>query len=1594
MITDWLDTWFGRPKKSGRGGGVRSGSGNHHTIPRPHSGDDFNEIEQQRCIIERMDEETVNDRFEEMLANMNLTEQKKEPLRQQSETKKREMLVLHYKGSIQENRSKFDKPADYIQYLAQPDLSVNKIYSCIESLRIALTNNPLSWVQEFGTKGLKQVLATLNECYRNDNRYERIQYECIRCLKAIMNNTVGIKEMLAHHEALTIVARSLEPSKPSVMSEAVKLLGAVCLISSDSHKKVLDAITMNGEFKGRERFLPIVQGLMNKKNENLRVVCLQLINSIISSAEDLDFRLHLRNEIMRVGLADILESLEKDESDDLATHLKIFNEHKEEDYEEFVQRFDHVRLELDDVNDCFEVVKNMVMETSAEPYFLSILQHLLFIRDDALVRPAYYKLIEECVSQIVLHRSGCDPDFSATKRFQIDVQPLIDTLVEKSRAEEERRLVEVSQKLEEAIASKQEAEAKLQHAEKKIREIEQSTGRVSSNGPKVGICPPPPPMPGVGGPPPPPPLPGAAGPPPPPPPPPMMPGMGGPRPPPMPGFGGPPPPPMPGMAGPAPPPMPGMGGPPPPPMFGMPSPQLQAAQALPHGLKPKKKWEVDGPLKRANWKAILPHKLTEKSFWLKVQEDRLACPEILDGLAQRFASKPSGRRIDDVVDKSTPAKKVKDLKVLDGKAAQNISILLGGSLKHMSYDEVKACLLKCDGPVISDNVLQGLIQYLPPPDQLTKLQLYKDQYEDLTEAEQFCVTISTIKRLLPRLRSLSFMLRYEEMVQDIKPDIVAGTAACEEVKGSKKFARILELILLLGNYMNSGSKNGQAFGFEISFLTKLTSTKDVDNKQTLMHYLVNTIEKKFPECLSFSEELTHVDRASRVSLENVQRILRQMDSNIRNLEQDLSNAKVPQTDDDLFVEVMAPFAKKARESYEIMQNMFKNMDTLYSDISEFFAFDKQKYTIEEFFGDIKKFKDDFTQAQREIAKLKEGAEKQRRAREARDKAEAEKAARAAHKRALVDMNAHETQEGVMDSLMEALQTGSAFSRPDQRRKRQTRVAGGKFYRARYGTAKRAKKEPRRRTFDRKPSDAPSGSLSLYTSSSHMITKDLPNKRIPYPPIAPDARAGSMSFSTPEGGRPRRISTPRFEPRNSPEEGRYEREPLEGRSAIERQELAIFGETPRMNSSIRGSSNDSHGTSRPHASVSRFVSSMPEDYSCGRARYSGEASSLLSEGRVGRCVYISPMNRSRGKGITRSNKSIVQHINVHSPEDRFSASKGEASRCTPEENFQLPWQGSVQVGQALRLTPVKPRRVVVSKRRKRNSIVRRAIMNRRFSHARRAIAKRRRSYDYLGTPPSLSVSLPDPKAINDASSPSNISKGRIARSADNIVCKISRRLSSTSRLIRARNFDNVARRTDENENTILVNCASRGYLSLNSTTMSPSSVDRIGSPKVIEISGIALLPQNTPSQNLRSKDERKDVLIEENRAELDDKTILGRVSLLGEKAHKMLNNSKAAFGQRALSHKSYWRVVKHEESAPRSGREKSSTEQEPIAHGVGLLGRYLSTELLSSARSSTCDFRPEFQAVMHYIFVYRRRNTELRKLMARKDEAARNPSRAK
>ena len=184
--------------------------------------------------------------------------------------------------------------------------------------------------------------------------------------------------------------------------------------------------------------------------------------------------------------------------------------------------------------------------------------------------------------------------------------------------------------------------------------------------PPMGGVPPPPPMGGV---PPPPPM-GGVPPPPPmggvPPPPPMggvppPPPMGGvPPPPPM--GGVPPPPPMGGV----PPPPPPMGGVPPPPM-GMP---IMMAPALPGGMKEKKTFKPETTMKRLNWNQLKAPVINEDSFWVKAEDEKFESQDLFTRLMASFGQKKITKKVNTNAEK--PQKKVKELKVLDSKGAQNL----------------------------------------------------------------------------------------------------------------------------------------------------------------------------------------------------------------------------------------------------------------------------------------------------------------------------------------------------------------------------------------------------------------------------------------------------------------------------------------------------------------------------------------------------------------------------------------------------------------------------------------------------------------------------------------------------------------------------------------------------------------------------------------------------------------------------------------------------------------------------------------------------------------------------------------------------------
>lgn len=1092
-----------------------------------HSSATSYEISSQSASLHDHSDEYVLELFERMLVDMNLNEEKQQPLREKDIVIKREMVsqYLHTSKAGQDQKESSKSAMVYIHEL-RADYRDRELLSCLESLRVSLNNNPVSWVQTFGDEGLALLLNLLRRLQEEKDEYPamgiKCQHEIIRCLKAFMNNKYGLKSMLESDEGIPLLVRAINPRVPHMMVDAVKLLSAISILEhpENLHERVLEAITEEAEKRNIERFQPLLSG-MNAHNIALKGGCMQLINALISRGEELDFRIHIRSELLRLGLRDVLTEVRTIENEELRVQLSVFDDQAEDDSEDLRARLEDIRVEMDDVREVFEILVNTVKDSKAESHFLSLMQHLLLIRNDYLARPQYYKLMDECIAQIVLHRNGADPDFKC-RNLNLNIESLIDNMVDQTKVEtSEAKATELEKKLDAELTARHELQVELkklegdyelklqdlsqekeqlavvkqerekenqglqtelsslqQQIEKLQRDLEEAKTKVvtvtvpvatpglpppppapplPSQNTGTGLPPPtpghagmaapppPPPLPGMPGPPPPPPLPGMPGPPPPPPlpgmpgppPPPPLPGMPGPPPPPpLPGMGGPPPPPpLPGMGPPPPPPPPGGPGvPPPPPGLGMPPPPFGSWSAapppLPYGLQPKKEYKPEVQLKRANWSKIGPEDLSENSFWTKAKEDRFENNELFAKLTLTFSSQTKTTKAKKEQDggddkKNMQKKKVKELKVLDGKSAQNLSIFLGSF--RLPYEEIKIAILEVNEKILTESMVQNLIKQLPGPEQLSVLAEMKEEYDDLAESEQFGVVISSVKKLMPRLQAILFKLQFEEQLNNIKPDVVSVTAACEELTKSQSFSKLLEIILLVGNYMNAGSRNGKAFGFSISYLCKLRDTKSADLKQTLLHFLADVCQEQYPDVMGFPDELIHVEKASRVSAETLQKNLELMGRQIKNLQRDLETFPPPQNEKDLFVEKLSSFVVTAQEQYEKLDLMHKNMETQYTELGNFFVFDPRKVSVEEFFGDLSTFKNMFQQAVKENQKRKEAEEKIKRAKLAREKAEKEKEEKLKRSQ-LLDINAEGDETGIMDGLLEALQSGAAFRR--------------------------------------------------------------------------------------------------------------------------------------------------------------------------------------------------------------------------------------------------------------------------------------------------------------------------------------------------------------------------------------------------------------------------------------------------------------------------------------------------------------------------------------------------------------------------------------
>lgn len=88
----------------------------------------------------------------------------------------------------------------------------------------------------------------------------------------------------------------------------IELLAAVCLVKG-GHIKIMQAVdNFKRENSEQHRFEKLMEFFMNPDaSAEFQVACMNFINVIVHSADDMNFRVHLQHEFTLLGLDDFIE---------------------------------------------------------------------------------------------------------------------------------------------------------------------------------------------------------------------------------------------------------------------------------------------------------------------------------------------------------------------------------------------------------------------------------------------------------------------------------------------------------------------------------------------------------------------------------------------------------------------------------------------------------------------------------------------------------------------------------------------------------------------------------------------------------------------------------------------------------------------------------------------------------------------------------------------------------------------------------------------------------------------------------------------------------------------------------------------------------------------------------------------------------------------------------------------------------------------------------------------------------------------------------------------------------------------------------------
>lgn len=391
-----------------------------------------------------------------------------------------------------------------------------------------------------------------------------------------------------------------------------------------------------------------------------------------------------------------------------------------------------------------------------------------------------------------------------------------------------------------------------------------------------------------------------------------------------------------------------------------------------------------------------PTKPTRQLHWTKIQWgtwNETIWPEVvkipitidLQEIENTFAAKKSATEMKAAgkPEQKTATVKKDVVKLVNPKRAYAIDI--GLARLRMSNESIRDAIIQMNSNVLNADNLPQVMMLMPSIQELEVVCNYvnsngPDTGNVMEHSADFFYSLSTIigtPDLPSRLELFLFQLQFDTTIAAIEKYLNLIADAAKELRTNEELKVLFKLILTIGNFLNAGSPKGEAYGFRLSTLSQLKSTKSTDNALTLMQYLIEIIHKRYPKVRELAISLAKVADASKIESAYMAQEVQKIKVSLDRIQEGIKvvRARATPSSGDQFAVVMTKFCAAATPRY---QQVFRGLEKTTRDceaLAIIFGEEAGNLRWEQLFDIFGQFLVDYTHAEQQMNKTQETEKK-------------------------------------------------------------------------------------------------------------------------------------------------------------------------------------------------------------------------------------------------------------------------------------------------------------------------------------------------------------------------------------------------------------------------------------------------------------------------------------------------------------------------------------------------------------------------------------------------------------------------------------------